>query len=73
MPESSMPSLALSVADPQPSSPQTEPSWTGLPAPGEIDVANAAQLHADLLLAVDCGHGVVVADMSLSHRRADAC
>lgn len=41
-------------------------SWIAVVLPSEIDVANADQVLADLLAAIDCGSLVVVADMSMT-------
>ena len=41
-------------------------SWLAVVLPSEIDVANAGQVLADLLAAIDCGGPVIVADMSLT-------
>ena len=40
--------------------------WAVVMLPGEIDVANAGQVRSELLAAIDAGHPVVVADMSLT-------
>ena len=37
---------------------------TVIPLPPEIDIANAEQVRADLVTAIDQGYAVVVADMS---------
>lgn len=41
-------------------------AWAVVVLPGEIDISNAGQIRADLLAAIDAGHSVVVADMSLT-------
>lgn len=40
--------------------------WLVVTVPSEIDVANAAQVLADLRSAIDSGNPVVVADMSMT-------
>jgi anti-anti-sigma factor len=40
--------------------------WAVVTLPGEIDVSNAGQVRSELLAAIDAGHSVVVADMSLT-------
>jgi len=40
--------------------------WLVVALPSEIDIANAEEVLADLLAAIDCGSPIVVADMSMT-------
>jgi anti-anti-sigma factor len=42
----------------------SDSGWTVTSLPAEVDIANAGQVRADLLGAIDRGHPVVIVDMS---------
>jgi anti-sigma B factor antagonist len=61
-----IPHVGSGACSPASAGGQPGDGWIVVVLPREIDVANADQVRAELLAAIDCGSPVVVADMSLT-------